>query len=138
MAASSNYAGFWKRLGAWFIDAIILYFIYLIFGALAYFNNSPGESADEFFCSLFGVLMVWVYFAVLESSKWQATFGKMALGIRVTDTQGRRMSFARATGRYFGKFISTIILGFGFWMICWTEKKQGLHDQMAHTLVINN
>jgi uncharacterized RDD family membrane protein YckC len=72
----------------------------------------------------------------MESSKFQGTLGKMALGIIVTDMEGRRVSFGKATGRYFGKIVSTIILFAGLIMIAFTEKKQGLHDMLANSLVI--
>lgn len=78
----------------------------------------------------------WLYFSIMESSKAQATIGKMALSLKVTDMEGNRISFGRATGRFFGKFISEIILMIGFMMAGWTEKKQALHDMMADTLVI--
>ena len=78
----------------------------------------------------------WLYYALLESSAWQATLGKKALGLEVTDMQGARISFGRATGRFFAKIISSIILCIGFIMIGFTEKKQGLHDMIAGTLVI--
>ena len=81
-------------------------------------------------------ILGWLYYALMEGSAKQATLGKMALGIVVTDTQGRRVSFTRATGRYFGKIISGIILYIGFIMIAFTEKKQGLHDIMADCLVV--
>ena len=81
--------------------------------------------------------MAWIYFAAFESSPKQATPGKMALGIKVTDLNGRRIGFGKATGRYFGKILSFIILGIGFIMIAFTEKKQGLHDKMAGCLVVN-
>lgn len=61
----------------------------------------------------------------------------MALGIKVTDMSGNRVSFGKATGRYFGKFISALILSIGFIMVAFTEKKQGLHDMMAGCLVVN-
>lgn len=63
--------------------------------------------------------------------------GKLALGIRVTDLEGRRISFPRALGRYFAKFLSAIILGVGFLMVAWTQRKQGLHDMICGTLVLN-
>jgi uncharacterized RDD family membrane protein YckC len=72
----------------------------------------------------------------MESSARQATLGKMAVGIKVTDEAGARISFGRAVGRYFGKFVSTIILLIGFLMVAFTEKKQGLHDKLAGTLVV--
>ena len=77
----------------------------------------------------------WLYSAVLESSTWQATVGKKAMSLVVTDSAGQRIGFGRATGRYFGKFISSLILGIGFLMVGWTRRKQGLHDMMASTLV---
>jgi uncharacterized RDD family membrane protein YckC len=78
----------------------------------------------------------WLYFSLLESSGWQATLGKKALGLEVTDLAGRRISFGRATGRFFAKYISAIILMIGFLMAGFTEKKQALHDILAGTLVI--
>jgi uncharacterized RDD family membrane protein YckC len=60
----------------------------------------------------------------------------MALGIRVTDLDGGRISFGRATGRYFGKILSGLILGIGFLMAAFTERKQALHDLLAGTLVV--
>lgn len=77
----------------------------------------------------------WLYFALMESSKFQGTIGKLALGIVVTDMDGNKVSFGKATGRYFGKIISAIILYVGFMMAGFTEKKQGLHDILAGTLV---
>jgi uncharacterized RDD family membrane protein YckC len=72
----------------------------------------------------------------MESAPQQATLGKMALGLKVTDLQGEPISFARATGRYFGKIVSSLIFFVGFMMTGWTEKKQALHDIMAGTLVV--
>jgi uncharacterized RDD family membrane protein YckC len=78
----------------------------------------------------------WLYYALLESSTWQATLGKKALGLEVTDVEGRRISFGRATGRFFAKIISALILFIGFIMAGFTERKQALHDMIAGTLVI--
>jgi uncharacterized RDD family membrane protein YckC len=72
----------------------------------------------------------------MESGKQQATVGKMALGLKVTDLNGQRISLGRATGRHFGKWVSTIILFFGYFMMLWDEKNQTLHDKMAGTLVV--
>ena len=82
-------------------------------------------------------LLVWIYSAVFESSGKQATLGKMALGIIVTDLSGKRISFGKASGRYFGQFLSGFILGIGFLMIAFTARKQGLHDKLAGCLVVN-
>lgn len=77
----------------------------------------------------------WLYFALLESSSMQGTLGKKALGMIVTDLDGNRIGFGRATGRYFAKFLSAIILLIGFVMVAFTQRKQGLHDIIASTLV---
>ena len=78
----------------------------------------------------------WVYFAYMESSPRQATFGKAALGLVVIDGGGHRISFLRATGRWLGKLLSWAIFGIGFYLIGFTAKKQGLHDLMADTFVV--
>lgn len=79
----------------------------------------------------------WLYYAIFESSNKQATAGKMILNLKVTDTAGNKISFGRATGRYFGKILSSLILYIGFIMIAFTEKKQGLHDILAGCLVLD-
>jgi uncharacterized RDD family membrane protein YckC len=77
----------------------------------------------------------WLYEALMESSSYQATIGKMVLGMKVTDLYGNRISFGRATGRHFAKILSGMILCIGFIMVGLTERKQGLHDLLAGTLV---
>jgi multisubunit Na+/H+ antiporter MnhC subunit len=74
----------------------------------------------------------------MESALKQATLGKMAMRIKVTDWDGNRISFGKATCRHFGKFISGIILGIGYIMVAFTQKKQGLHDIMSGCLVVNS
>jgi uncharacterized RDD family membrane protein YckC len=139
-----NYAGFWIRVGAYLIDAIVLYIVNAII--MTVFGMSmmptPGQAealmASGGFWTVYAVIVVlnWLYFAALESSARQATIGKMALGLTVTDTEGRRISFLRATGRYFAKILSGLILLIGFIMVAFTERKQGLHDMLASTLVL--
>ena len=87
---------------------------------------------------LLSIVISWLYFALMESSNKQATVGKIALNLRVTDMAGNRVSFARATGRYFGKYLSGMIFLIGFLMAAFTSKKQALHDVLADTLVIKN
>lgn len=112
-------------------------------------SNSFISQTDEydiaFLGAIFGTILImglvsiilqWLYFALMESSSKQASLGKMALGIIVVDTDGNRISFARATGRYFGKIISGLILNFGYIMAGFTRRKQALHDMLADCLVI--
>jgi uncharacterized RDD family membrane protein YckC len=82
-----------------------------------------------------GIVGSWLYYALFESSPKQATPGKLACGFVVTDMNGGRISFGKATGRYFGMIISTLILFIGFIMCAFTEKKQCLHDMMAGCLM---
>jgi uncharacterized RDD family membrane protein YckC len=85
--------------------------------------------------SFIATILQWLYFALMESYKG-ATVGKMAMGLKVTDMEGNQISFLKATGRYFGKIVSAMILSIGFIMAGFTEKKQALHDIMANCLVV--
>jgi|WetSurMetagenome_2_1015567.scaffolds.fasta_scaffold10496_7 uncharacterized RDD family membrane protein YckC len=126
ISTTITYAGFWKRFAAYLIDYLIIAAVSSILLIATY-----GAAA---------VVMVfagWLYYALMESSKSQGTVGKIALGIKVTNMSGGRISFANATGRYFAKIIAVLILLIGYIMIAFTEKKQGLHDIIAGTLVIN-
>jgi uncharacterized RDD family membrane protein YckC len=148
-APRAVYAGFWLRFVAIIIDGLVLALAGAIvtapFGASFGLHSllrgralgSPGEwiGAAVFFKILLMVLH-WLYFAFLESSEWQGTLGKKALGLEVTDMNGNRIDFARASGRYFGKYLSIMTLMIGFIMAGFTEKKQALHDILAGCLVI--
>ena len=92
------------------------------------------ENMRKFFLII--LVLEWLYYALLESSAWQATLGKKALGLEVTDLAGARVSFGRATGRYFARYISFFTIGIGYIMAGFTAKKQALHDMIAGTLVI--
>jgi uncharacterized RDD family membrane protein YckC len=84
---------------------------------------------------VFLILVPWIYSAYLESSKNQATLGKLAIGAAVTDMQGNRITFARGSLRFFGKILCVLTLFVGFLIIAFTTYKQGLHDKIAGTLV---
>jgi uncharacterized RDD family membrane protein YckC len=83
------------------------------------------------------LVLTWLYHALMESSEWQATLGKKALGLVVTDLAGQRVSFGRSTGRHFGKIITNMVpLLIGYIMAGFTAKKQALHDMLAGCLVL--
>lgn len=136
---NAEYAGFWRRFAASVIDSILMtivtYIVYLIFiipGAL-----SGGTTGGDILIGwIMGVIVNWLYWAGMESSSKQATLGKMALDIVVTDYEGKRISFGRATGRQFARIISALILLIGYIMAGFTEKKQALHDMIAETFVV--
>jgi len=130
-----DYAGFWRRVIAHIIDNLIIIITLGPFNIFLYIAFGNGE-ITEIIHNILAVIISWLYFAYMESSNRQATLGKRALKIKVTDTNGNKISFARATGRYFAKFISLIILGIGFIIAAFTPKKQALHDYCAGCLVI--
>ena len=141
-----NYATFWHRFAAALIDGLLLLVIYcplaLVLGVVGAVAEQSGEGAQvasvagQVLFQLFTLVTGWLYSALLESSSWQATVGKKVLGIRVTDLEGRRIGFGRATGRHFGKIISQMICFIGFIMAAFTERRQALHDMIAGTLVL--
>ena len=129
-----SYAGFWKRFAAWIIDAIILTVISIPISFLLIFVPWPWSTFISWPISM---LISLLYYAMQESSEHQATIGKRALSIIVTDMDGNRISFGRAVGRELAKYISALTLGIGYLIIGFTEKKQGLHDLIVGCLVIN-
>lgn len=152
-----GYAGFWLRFVAAIIDGLILLavrkILFLPFGIRTGMGMGMGgifrggrQPQDlsalmpmlglMFRIAIISALIQWLYFSLMESSVWQATLGKKALGLTVTDPEGRRISFGRATGRYFAKILSTLTIGIGYLMAGFTAKKQALHDMIAGTLVL--
>lgn len=146
--SNPKYAGFWIRFVAYLLDSIILgviigpiFFLFFAPAAgFASFADDP-EAIMVFAAGMSGFVLIelvvyLIYFAGMESSKYQATLGKMAIGVIVTDENGDRVSFARATGRLFSKILSAIILYIGFIMAGFDSRKQALHDKIANTFVV--
>lgn len=155
---SVTYAGFWLRFVAYLIDGLILsvgvfaLVIPLLFltGLMATVESLPhhweGRPSPAAIVAILSVVLTfaavavvlkWLYFAYLESGEKQATWGKQALGLYVTDGAANRISFGRASGRFFAKIISGLIpLGIGYIMAGFTERKQALHDMIAGCLVL--
>lgn len=145
-AGAARYGGFWIRFVAVIIDVIVVglvtgpvsLIIGVALGLAGHAVAMPNEGAQlaSFVITFaFSTVVNWIYEAAMESSKYQATLGKMALGLKVTDVEGRRISFLRATARHFAKILSGLILMIGFIMAGFTERKQALHDMIAGTLV---
>jgi uncharacterized RDD family membrane protein YckC len=145
------YAGFWARFLAMIIDGLLFGIVFVpvaIFMAIftpAMRGTLPSSGDDPraailavgyLFFILVSVVGGWIYFAAMESSHYQATLGKRAVGLRVTDLNGQRISFGRASGRYFGKMLSSAVFHIGYLMAAFTEKKQALHDILAKCLVV--
>ncbi len=143
-----NYAGFWIRFAAVLIDGLVLSvpgcvlagIMAAILIPMARSGGSGPESGVvvvvQVFANLGSMVIAWLYFGFMESSKWQATLGKRAVGIFVTDVQGNPISFGRASGRYFASILSGLTLYIGFIIGAFTERKQTLHDMIVGTVVV--
>jgi uncharacterized RDD family membrane protein YckC len=141
------YAGFWLRFVALIIDTIILsvgggivgFIIGFVMG-VAMAGNGMSQTQRiatiQFVAQIAGMIINFLYYTLMEASSGQATLGKRALDLQVTNLQGARISYGQAVGRYFGKILSALILGIGFMMAGFTERKQALHDNLAGTLVV--
>ncbi len=153
--SGDEYAGFWLRVGAFVIDAIVLAVVYLLLiipldSSFApdpeYEFTAPGAVAEEpaalesllvlDFSQLILILTAIVYFAMMEASRYQASLGKMALELKVTDARGGRLTLAKALLRNVSKMLSSLPLMAGHIVTAFTKKKQALHDLIAGALVI--
>jgi uncharacterized RDD family membrane protein YckC len=155
---NTNYAGFWMRFLAYLIDYIIIYcaqafLVVPVLGIIGLNFASHAASSDDMssgdivamvmtivaaasaMALLIFILQV-LYFSFMESSKYQGTVGKIALGLIVTDTNGGKLDFGKALVRNLCKIISSLILCIGYIMAGFTDKKQALHDMIASTLVV--
>jgi uncharacterized RDD family membrane protein YckC len=136
-APSASSASFARRAAALLVDLVAVQFAAVPLLALLMLvarSAGPRASGDIAVAAL--LLLFWLYFAGLESSKHQATWGKRLLGIKVCDLQCQRISLTRASGRFFGKLLSALIYGIGFLIAPFNRRKQALHDLMASTLVV--
>ncbi len=139
-SSSYRFAGFWVRVLATLIDGLIIAVLAVLLRTVL-----PGNGGDwgyalltpSISASLAEIILIWLYAALMESSAWRATVGKRAMGLVVVDMQGRRISFARATGRHAAKWLSSLLLCIGYLMVAFTQRKQGLHDMLANTLVLS-
>ncbi|MDR0842005.1 MAG: RDD family protein [Acidobacteriota bacterium] len=135
-------AGFWRRVAAFLLDAILpLATMGILYGLSVLITPDASETAHAVGLALgtiVGIVVFWLYNAVSESGYRQATPGKAALSIRIVSLSDDPLSFDRTTGRNFGKFISALILGIGFLMCLFTKEKQCLHDKMVDCLVVRD
>ncbi len=147
VAPMLRYAGFWRRLAAFAIDHLIVIaaFAAVVFGVgvIYVLLSSDMERAVSRYLELayfavkpLSVVVIWLYYAILECGAHQATLGKRMLAIKVTNLDGEPIGFWRSFGRQAGKIVSTAILGIGFVIAAFTRRKQALHDLFARCLVV--
>jgi len=121
------YAGFFRRVIASTID-VFLWLLYCITVFLLPIHDA--------YNIIVGFFIAWLYYALLESSTWQGTIGKKIAGISVCDMEGKRISFWRASSRYFMHILSNITMLIGYIMPVFTEKKQTLHDIVSGCVLV--
>ena len=159
--ALEDYAGFWQRFGAWVIDLAVLLIpcavIYQSMGGFAAYMNLLGQMREGMGspemseairtygeatrgASIAVMVLGFFYYTLFEASKWQATPGKLALRLRVTDMNGQRLSIGRSAARNAVRLfnvLSGLIPFICYLPVAWTQRKQGLHDMVSSALVLN-
>lgn len=134
-----KYTGFWPRVGASLIDSILI--IIVTYPILFAIYGQSYLASTEFVSGFADFLLSWVFPLIAIICFWvykQATPGKMAIGARIVDAKtGGKPTFRQFIIRYFGYFVATIPLGLGLMWVAWDPKKQGWHDKLAGTVVIN-
>jgi len=122
------YASLWHRFLAGFVDQSIGFCAGFIIGLIFI--------EQLILTNIIAIIFTWLYYSLQHCSDYQATVGMRVLKLKIIDTNSEKITFLRATCRYFTSIISALILGIGFFMIAWTKKKQGLHDLICDTLVV--
>jgi len=137
---TTTYAGFGRRVGGFLIDVIVVgiltFGMAFILGAVTGgFGGSSPETLNMI-GNILSLVVFWLYFARSESSQSQTTVGKKVFGLIVTDLNGDRITFLRASARVLGLFLSNMTIGLGYLVGLFTSKKQGLQDLVAGCVVV--
>lgn len=121
-----SYGGFWARLAAAFIDGFVMLIPIVVLSAIPVIGW------------LGAVVAAWLYFALMESGERGATLGKRAMRLQVVSADGaERIGFGRATGRFFGRYLSMLLFYAGYLIQPFTARKQALHDMVSGTVVVS-
>jgi uncharacterized RDD family membrane protein YckC len=140
ISGSLEYAGFWIRFGAKFIDGIILMVVNMATALLS--GIMMGTSPSQTVAIVLGVTIQLLNIAIPAAyttwfiGKFGATPGKMACKLRVVTSDGGRVSYPRALGRNFAEWLSWMIMGIGYLMAAFDDEKRTLHDRICDTRVV--
>lgn len=130
-----RYGGFWRRLGTFVVDSLVMFFpaaiVRVLFGEDAWGMEPVRDFGNAARAVLVNAGLWWLYCALLESSPARGTLGQQLMNLRVCDDRLRRVSFGRATARHFAQYLSAATLGIGYLVNLWTKKRQTLHDLAA-------
>jgi uncharacterized RDD family membrane protein YckC len=144
---AARYAGFWLRLVASVCDGVCIFvllvvllvatlFCYDVVVAIASGGQDTSASAAVL-VNLLAIVVPWLYYTIAESSPWQATPGKLLVGLRVVSDAGARISFGRANGRFWAIQVSGLTFGIGYLLCAFTPRKQALHDLISGCCVVS-
>lgn len=148
LTQNMNYSPFWSRLASYLIDGLIISAIISVLGSLGVFSligisfdpstlSDPNHSmANNSGYMVITLIISTLYYAILQSSKWQATVGKKLMNNKVTNLNGERISFFTAVIRHLSMIFLSSIMMIGYVMYFFTKKKQTLHDLIAKTVVV--
>ncbi len=126
-----HYAGFWIRCGARLIDSILISIVqYAILFAL------PTSSTWGLAITALIYFLIHPTYEAYLTVHHRATLGKLALGLRIQRLDGTPLTWQRVVGRYFAQLLSQMILGIGYLMVIWDDRKQALHDRVCDTVVV--
>ena len=133
------YGGFWRRLAGWLVDQVLLFFpsaivrVLLGMEPIAWHDPLDGRLAVSVSVD---IVLEWMYSALLVSSAARGTLGQQLMDLQVTDGNGARVSFARASARYFATLLTLLTCGVGYLFQLFTSRRQTLHDWVSGTLVV--
>lgn len=138
-ARAMNYAGFWIRFLAKFVDGLIQQIFNFLFGLFlgVLFSRTDQQIAFSIISILISLLVSAAY-SIFLTGKYGATIGKMALGLRTVRSDGSAVSYGLATGRFFAEILSSFTLLIGYIIAAFDEEKRTLHDRICDTRVIRS
>jgi uncharacterized RDD family membrane protein YckC len=131
VSGDQRFAGFWIRVGAEGIDAIVLSLITIVPTMVLAFQ------VPETTIQIVGFFVSMVYYTIFQASGWQATPGKRLLGLHLMTADGERVGVARSFARFWGLILSGVLLCIGYLMVAFTQEKTGLHDLLCNTRVVH-
>lgn len=136
--AQMEYAGFWIRFVAKFVDSVIVGVpgYALQFGAASFLQDDPNMAMVAMLVGWLISFILQMAYSVWLTGKYGATVGKMACGLRVVTPNGQKISYGVACGRFFAEILSGMILYIGYIMVAFDDEKRALHDRICNTRVI--
>ena len=122
-----KYGGFWKRVLAYAIDNLLIYALFWLI---------PGIDMDNSWVNIL-IFLTWTAYFVWMVGTYGATIGKMILKMKIVKENGKPLTYSDALLRELASYLSVLALGLGYFSIGWDPRKQGWHDKIAKTLVVN-